>query len=409
MKFAPLIREARQRALLSQSELAKAVGVSPRAIWLAEQGAGTLRTLVPVLEFLRIAIAGLPPASTLGARFRAARLKREMSLQDLADQCGLSIPTLRSLERGVGRIACLEAAIRVLAPSIRVRKSSKTRREAPRGVVSAPFQKFINADCIETMQSLPAGSISLVTTSPPYNAGKEYESDLSVREYMQFAERWISCIPRLLTPTGALWINVGHIMHSNTEAVPLTYHYYPLLVRHGLRLVQEVVWHARGGLRYGKRFAHRTERWMWFVKNPENYIFNLDDVRDGTLNITDDPRNSPQGQNPTDYWHYPRVVGGRGASPEKTEHPCQFPVAMVERIIRACSNPGDVVLDPFGGAGSTAVAAFLNNRSSISVEIDRRYHNIAKSRLDGVRQQHAGQFPSPQEEHWIEIKTAANF
>jgi adenine-specific DNA-methyltransferase len=86
------------------------------------------------------------------------------------------------------------------------------------------------------------------------------------------------------------------------------------------------------------------------------------------------------GKNPTDYWKFERVVGGRGATREKTAHPCQFPVEMIERIVRACSNPGDVVLDPFGGSGSTAVAARLNGRSFISIERDERYHEIARAR-----------------------------
>jgi len=402
MKFAPLIREARQRALLSQDDLAKAVGVSARAIWLAEQGAGTLRTLVPVLDELKIAIAGLPPASTLGLRIRAARQRKGWSLQELSEQCGLSIPTVRNLERGTGRIASLEAVIQVLAPSIRVRRSSKIRREAPRKALYPSTQQFVNADCIEAMQSLPEASISLVVTSPPYNAGKEYEPDRSVQDYMDFAERWVSHIPRLLTPSGAFWLNVNHIKLSETEAVPLTYFYYPLLVKHGLRVVQEVIWHFKGGLRYAKRFSHRTERWMWCVKDPQNYIFHLDDVRDGTLNISDDKRNNPEGMNPTDCWHFPAVVGGRGASREKTSHPCQFPLAMIERIVRACSNPGDVVLDPFGGSGTTAVAAFLNNRRSISIEIDPRYHEIAQARLGEVRKEyghrHSGHSPAEKSE-----------
>ena len=225
------------------------------------------------------------------------------------------------------------------------------------------------------------GSVDLVITSPPYNAGKEYETDLSVEEYLQFAERWVSCIRRLLTPTGGLWLNVRHFMLSETEAVPLTYFYYPLLVKHGLHMVQEVVWHFEGGLAYSRRFSHRTERWMWCVKDPTNYVFHLDDVRDHTLNIGNDKRNHPAGKNPTDYWHYPTVVGGRGATSERTAHPCQFPVAMIERIIRACSNPGDVVLDCFGGSGTTAVAAHENGRGFISIEIEQKYHEIAKARL----------------------------
>lgn len=385
MKFAPLIREARQRALLTQDDLAATLGLSSRALWLAEQGAGTLKTLTPVLQHLQIPIVGLPPGQDLGARLRAARLKTGWSFQALAEKCGLSIPTLRALERGSGRITSLEAAIHALAPSARVQQPRRVRREAPRDVVAPTIQRFINTNCIEAMGRMESSSVDLVVTSPPYNAGKEYETDLSLEEYLQFAERWIAHIPRLLTPTGAFWLNVRHFMLSPTEAVPLPYLIYPILVKHGLHVVQEVVWHFEGGLNYSRRFSHRTERWMWCVKDPTDYVFHLDDVRDHTLNIGKDRRNHPAGKNPTDYWHFPSVVGGRGASSEKTAHPCQFPVAMIERIIRACSNSGDVVLDCFGGSGSTAVAAYENGRSFISIEIDQRYDEIARDRLQKLR------------------------
>jgi adenine-specific DNA-methyltransferase len=381
MIFAPLIRDARRRAGLTQDDLAMAIGSSSRAVWLVEQGHGTLKTLVPVLKELKIGLVGLPPASSLGLRVRAARRKKGWSLQKLSEQCGLSIPTLRGLERGTGRITSLEMAIEALSPTTRVRRSTKIRREAPPSVAPASVQRFVNADCIEFMRTMQEGTASLVITSPPYNTSKEYETNLSVEEYMQFAERWVSSIPRLLTSTGALWLNLRHIMMSETEAVPLTYLYYPLLIKHGLHVIQEVVWHFEGGLAYAKRFSHRTERWMWCVKDPKNYVFHLDDVRDKTLNISNDKRSHPDGKNPTDYWRYPTVVGGKGATREKTAHPCQFPLAMIERIIRACSNPGDVILDPFGGSGTTADAAHQNGRGFISIEINPRYHEIAQARL----------------------------
>ncbi|WP_246498328.1 DNA-methyltransferase [Microvirga soli] len=254
-------------------------------------------------------------------------------------------------------------------------------------------QRLVHADCIEFMQGMESASVDLVVTSPPYNAGKEYEADLSVEEYVSFAERWVSCIPRILAPSGALWLNVGHIKVSETENVPLSYLYYPLLRRYGLHMLQEVVWHFEGGMSYKTRFSHRTERWMWLVKDPKKYVFHLDDVRDHTLNIGSDNRNNPAGKNPTDYWHFPRVVGGRGASREKTAHPCQFPVAMIERIIRACSNPRDVVLDPFGGSGTTAVAAYQNGRGFISVETNQRYHEIAKARLERLHKENGAEPP----------------
>ncbi|MBJ6124043.1 DNA methyltransferase [Microvirga splendida] len=393
MKFAPAIRDARQRAILSQEELAQTIGVTPRAVWLAEQGAGTLKTLIPILDHLRIPIAGLSPASSLGARVQEARLKKRWSLQKLSERSNLSIPTIRGLEQGKGRIASLEAAIAALAPTARVRKPATIRREAPRGMGHSTVQRLVHADCIDFMHGMESRSVDLIVTSPPYNAGKEYEADLSVEEYLNFAERWVSSIPRLLSPTGALWLNVGYFRPEVGQAVPLTYLYYPLLARHGLHLIQEVVWHFEGGLAYSKRFAHRTERWMWLVKDPANYVFHLDDVRDGTLNRSNDQRNNPAGKNPTDYWYFDRVVGGRTASKDKTDHPAQFPLPMIERIVRACSSPGAVVLDPFGGSGTTAAAAYQNGRGFISVEANQRYHEIAKARLERLRKENGAEPP----------------
>jgi adenine-specific DNA-methyltransferase len=228
---------------------------------------------------------------------------------------------------------------------------------------------------------MAAGSIDLVVTSPPYGAGKEYEQAITIEEYTAFADRWLACVPRVLSEAGALWLNLGYIKLSATETLPLPYLYYPLARKHGLHLIQEIVWHYEGGMTYTKRFAHRTERWMWFVKNPADYVFHLDEVRDLSLNRTADGRNHEFGKNPTDYWYFDRVAGGRAKSREKTEHPAQFPTEMVERIIRACSHQGDTVLDPFGGSGSTAEAASRNDRGFISIEKDAGYHEIAQARV----------------------------
>ncbi|RYD68579.1 MAG: site-specific DNA-methyltransferase [Verrucomicrobiaceae bacterium] len=243
------------------------------------------------------------------------------------------------------------------------------------------MQSFLNSDCISTMMSLKPGSVKLAVTSPPYNADKKYETNLALAEYEAFADAWVSQIPRLLSDDGSFWLNVGYTKLSPTTTLPLTYLYYPIAIRHGLHLIQEIVWHYEGGMAYKSRFSHRTERWMWFAKDPTNYLFHLDAVRDPKLNRTIDKRNNVLGKNPTDYWYFDRVVGGNGKSSEKTSHPCQFPVPMIDRIIKACSNPGDTILDPFGGSGSTAVSAYNNYRSFVSIERDPEYHAAAMDRL----------------------------
>jgi len=183
MNFASLVRTARQRAGLTQHELATLVGAGTRAVWQLEQGAGTLKTLVPALQVLRVAIAGLPPAADLGARVKAARRKRGWSLQKLSRRSELSVPTLRGLERNAGRMVSLEAAIRALAPDARERQPRRPKRKLPDFTSSPPpssVSLFLNADCVQVMREMESASVDLVVTSPPYNAQKGYEGELSL-------------------------------------------------------------------------------------------------------------------------------------------------------------------------------------------------------------------------------------
>jgi len=151
-----------------------------------------------------------------------------------------------------------------------------------------------------------------------------------------------------------------------------------------LKLIQEIVWHYEGGMAYKQRYTHRTERWMWFAKNPEKVLFALDRVRDKSLNRTQDKRNHPLGKNPTDYWFFNRVVSGTGKVKEKTKHPCQFPEKMIERIILANSNPGDLVVDPMCGSGTVPVVAKRLGRKYLGIEINREYVEEALVRLKQV-------------------------
>lgn len=238
--------------------------------------------------------------------------------------------------------------------------------------------KIICFDCLKVMRHIPDKSIDLVVTSPPYKAGKEYESWKSLEEYEEFALNWTQQIARILSPTGSFWLNVGYTKTGNNTTLPLTYLYYPLI---DLKLVQEIIWHYEGGMSYKKRFTHRTERWMWYSNNPDTCTFNLDDVRDKKLNRTDDKRNNPLGKNPTDYWYFDRVVSGTGKVAEKTKHPCQFPEEMIERIVKACSNIDDIILDPFIGSGTVALVAKRLNRHFIGIDNNLEYATIARKQI----------------------------
>ena len=239
----------------------------------------------------------------------------------------------------------------------------------PEGGAFAP--EIHIGDCARVMPALP-GPFDLVVTSPPYDAGKAYEGRRDLAAYTEFARRWMAEIPRLLKPSGSLWLNVGYTKAGPNEALPLSYVYYGVKPP-GLRLVQEIVWHYEGGMSYKKRFTHRTERWMWFAPDPETAYFDLDVVRDMSLNRTRDRRNNPLGKNPSDYWYFDRVVGGAGRSAEKTAHPCQFPERMVERVLKACCPPGGAVLDPFAGSGTVGRVASRLGMASTLIEANPAY------------------------------------
>ena len=240
---------------------------------------------------------------------------------------------------------------------------------------------ILTDDCINAMSKFDSGSIPLVICSPPYRASKDYghtpyDDSQSLADYKAFAASWMEEASRVLTDTGSLWVNVGYTKLGPNETLPLTYLYYEIASKLGLKMVQEVTWTFSSGMAYRRRFAHRSERWLWLTKNPDEVLFKLDAVRVKAKRF--DPRNNPQGKNPTDVWHFEPV---KGNAKEKTSHPCQFPVAMVERIVRACSHEGDTVLDCFGGAGSTAVAAIRQKRSAILIELNEDFAKEAAARL----------------------------
>jgi adenine-specific DNA-methyltransferase len=153
-------------------------------------------------------------------------------------------------------------------------------------------------------------------------------------------------------------------------------------------LQQEIVWHYGAGVAARKSFSPRNEKFLWYLKNAESYVFNLDDVRDPNVRYPNQKKNgklkcNPLGKNPTDVWEFPKVTSGRDrASAERTDHPAQFPIAVIDRIVRACSNQGNIVLDPFLGSGTTAEVSISSGRLFLGFELEARYVAIAEKRID---------------------------
>lgn len=262
--------------------------------------------------------------------------------------------------------------------SIESRLGSATRK--------GPGWLLYQGDCVELLKQMDNSSISLTITSPPYNIGKEYENVLEINEYLSWCEHWIRDIHRITTSNGAFWLNLGYVSVPNrAKAIPLP---YLLWDRIPFFLLQEIVWNYSAGVATRKTFSPRNEKFLWYVKDPQDYTFNLDAVRDPNVKYPNQKKNgklkcNPLGKNPTDVWQFPKVTSGsQRSSKERTKHPAQFPLAIVDRIIKACSSPGDVVLDPFMGSGTVAEAALRNDRLVVGFELAPKYVDIAESRIE---------------------------
>lgn len=242
-----------------------------------------------------------------------------------------------------------------------------------------------NMDCLDAMIRLPPAIIDLTITSPPYNIGKEYEKKLEINDYLDWCELWIKEIYRLTDNCGTFWLNLGYQEVPDIgKAIPIS---YMLWNRIPFFMIQEIVWNYGAGVACKKFFSPRNEKFLWYVKNSENYTFNLDEVRDPNVKYPNQKKNgkikvNSKGKNPTDVWQFSKVTSGcNRSSKERTPHPAQFPISVIDRIIKACSNDNDIILDPFLGSGTTAVACLSLGRLVIGFEINKNYCDIAIDRI----------------------------
>lgn len=239
-------------------------------------------------------------------------------------------------------------------------------------------------DSLQLLQLLPDESVDLVLTSPPYNIGKSYERVLPIDDYLRWCESWLAELHRICAPAGSVWINVGYLsVPGRGTAVPIPYLLWGLTELH---LVQEVVWFFRAGVGCRRRFSPRNEKLLWFVKDARGYDFDLDSVRDPDVRYPQQRRHgrlrcNPAGKNPTDVWEIARVTAGRRKAAERVPHPAQMPLALARRVILSCSRPDQVVLDPFFGSGTTAVAALTEGRLAVGLERRSDYVALAEHRI----------------------------
>ncbi len=245
---------------------------------------------------------------------------------------------------------------------------------------------LFHGDCLDLLEQIPDKSIQLVVTSPPYNIGKEYENRLKIEDYIEQQAEVIKECVRILTDKGSICWQIGNHV-DNGVIIPLDTILYPIFKEMGLVMRNRIVWHFEHGLHCSKRFSGRYETIVWFTRKVKDYVFNLDPVRVPqkypAKKYFKGPKAgqyscNPLGKNPGDLWDIPNVKSNHI---EKTEHPCQFPVELIERLVLAMTNENDWVLDPFLGVGTTVIAALKHNRRGVGAEILDRYAVIAKERV----------------------------
>lgn len=257
---------------------------------------------------------------------------------------------------------------------------------------------FLAGDSAETLKGVPDGSAKLVITSPPYNIGKAYEEATKLDAYLANLVPVVEQIIRVLADGGSLCWQVGNFVDDG-EIFPLDLFYYPFFKSRGLKLRNRIIWYFDHGLHCSRRFSGRYEVLLWFTKS-DTYTFNLDPVRvpskyPGKRNYKPGenygtPSGNPLGKNPADIWKLLQkeweeglwcIPNVKANHPEKTPHPCQFPIELVERCVLALTNPDDLVIDPFSGVGSAILAALRHGRRGLGCERDENYINLAKQRV----------------------------
>ena len=241
------------------------------------------------------------------------------------------------------------------------------------------------ADNLDFMARQANDAFKLIVTSPPYNLGKDYESRLPLDDYLQWQKKVIDACVRLLHPQGSICWQVGNYV-DNGEIVPLDTVLYKFFRSHGLKLRNRIMWQFGHGLHCKKRLSGRYETISWWTKG-DDYTWHLDPIRvpakyPGKRHFkgpkTGQISGNPKGKNPSDVWAFPNVKSNH---PEKTPHPCQFPVELVERLVLSMTNEGDAVLDPHMGVGSSAIAAIRHGRSAYGCDTVQDYVDIANKRL----------------------------
>jgi len=252
-------------------------------------------------------------------------------------------------------------------------------------------------DCVAGMEAMPEGSVDLAFADPPFNIGYKYdvyEDQRAADEYLHWTRQWGRALVRTLKPTGTFWLAIGDDFAAELK----------MIFQRELKLTCRswVIWYYTFGVNCKFKFSRSHTHLLYFVKDPKEFTFNGDAIRvpsarqlvyaDARANskgrLPDDtwilrPQDLPEGlQADEDTWYFPRVCG---TFKERAGwHGCQMPEQLLGRIIKVCSNAGEVVLDPFGGSGTTLAVAKKLKRRFVGFELSENYADQIRQRLEGI-------------------------
>jgi adenine-specific DNA-methyltransferase len=246
-------------------------------------------------------------------------------------------------------------------------------------------QKIIIGDCRKKLKEIKKESVSLVVTSPPYNIGKKYgkyKDNISLEEWKKLITEVFELVNKCLKKNGSFFLNVSPVPDKKTkEIIPLDAICYYLGKESGFFLRNSIVWHFNNMQNCNRRLSGRWEKILWFVKDINNYIFNLDSIRIPYITKNDKRLDPDGGRNPTDVWYFDRVNNMTKNKLNIADIPTIYPKRMIERILKMSSKKGDTILDPFVGSGTSLIVAEILDRKGIGIDIDPKYEKIIKKRL----------------------------
>jgi len=239
------------------------------------------------------------------------------------------------------------------------------------------INKVYLGDCIEIMKKLPDKSIDLVFADPPFNIGMKYDvhnDNMPYEEYYNWSEKWIRETHRILKDDGTIYVAIGDEFAAEINLI---------LKKTGFYFRNWIIWYYTFGQNQRKKFNRAHTHILYFTKDKKQFIFNDKDIRIPSARqiIYKDKRANPIGKIPDDVWQFSRVCGTFKERVGK--HPCQMPEDLIELIIKTSSREGDLVLDPFGGTGTTAAVAKKLKRKFITIEISKEYYDVIIKRLEG--------------------------